>query len=355
MNVNITATELLNWYDLNFRQMPWRTPPGDRKQGFMPDPYQIWLSEIMLQQTTVKTVEAYFKKFLLKWPTITDLASAEDSEVMAAWAGLGYYARARNLLKSARILVTDYQGVFPKNIEELQKLPGIGPYTSAAIAAISFDLSATVMDGNVERVISRIHAIKKPLPESKPLLFQKAKILTPTDRAGDYAQAIMDLGATICTPRKPKCDSCPWTHGCLGRAKGIAQKLPIKIPKKQKVSRYGVVYVVKREDGAWLLERRVNKGLLGGMLGWPGSEWSEVPYEKPPLDANWTTSHSIVHHIFTHFHLYLTVKIATASQKQQPKIGKFIGNNKFNKSDLPTVMRKVFEVAYTELKNTPPL
>jgi len=351
LTANISSYDLLSWYDTNARRMPWRVSPNEIKAGTRPDPYKVWLSEIMLQQTTVTTVKNYFIKFVSAWPTISDLANADDNEVMAAWAGLGYYARARNLLKCARIIMSKFNGIFPDNINELQKLPGIGPYTSAAISAIAFDKPNTVMDGNVERVMSRIYAIQKPLPFAKPQLFDGAQKITPKVRAGDYAQAVMDLGSTICIPRNPKCNLCPWEKGCLGKQKGIAMMLPNKVKKPVKPERYGIIYVVKREDGAWLLEKREPKGLLGGMLGWPSSNWSKIPDDAAPIKAKWTTSNDIVKHVFSHFTLYLTVKVTKVPVGIEPIVGEFYHPNKFLKSDLPKLMQKVFDIGVSEIKN----
>jgi A/G-specific adenine glycosylase len=330
----------LAWYDRHARDLPWRVLPSDRAKGLHNDPYRVWLSEVMLQQTTVVTVKEYFLNFTTTWPTVFDLAAAKDADVMAAWAGLGYYARARNLLKCARVVATDYDGNFPETADELMKLPGIGPYTSAAIAAIAFDQPTAVMDGNVERVMSRIHAIEEPLPTSKPTLKQLTEAHTPLDRSGDYAQAVMDLGATICTPRNPACGICPWQSHCKARPLGIAAELPRKIPKTPKPTRKGFAYVARRADGAWLLETRPEKGLLGGMLGWPGSAWSENPDPTPPFNAIWRDTHVDVRHTFTHFHLILTVLTAEAPPGLN---GEFIPD--LRPTDLPTVMRKVFDVA----------
>lgn len=297
----------------------------------------------MLQQTTVAAVKDYFLKFTALWPTVRDLAEADDAEVMAAWAGLGYYARARNLLKCARVVTDEHGGVFPNDRDSLQALPGIGPYTSAAISAIAFDLPETVLDGNVERVMSRIHAVEAPLPTSKPELMTLAQALTPQKRAGDYAQAVMDLGATICTPKSPACGICPWLDACEGREKGIASELPRKLPKKAKPTRRGIAYVLRNSDGAWLLETRPDKGLLGGMLGWPGSDWAEDPIPAPPVSADWQPAGMEVRHTFTHFHLVLNVMVAEADL--EPELGEFIPHQSFRPSDLPTVMRKVFDAA----------
>ena len=337
---------LLDWYDRHARALPWRVPPEDSRAGTRPDPYRIWLSEVMLQQTTVAAVKAYFHRFTTRWPTVTDLAEAEDGEVMGEWAGLGYYARARNLLKCARAVVADHGGLFPDTREGLLTLPGIGPYTASAIAAIAFGRAETVVDGNVERVMARLHDIRTPLPAAKPELTAVAAALTPPARPGDYAQAVMDLGATICTPRSPACGICPWREPCRARAEGTAADLPRKTPKKAQPVRRGIAYVVRRADGAWLLERRPDRGLLGGMLGWPGSDWTEiVPDDRPPMDADWTTLEAEARHTFTHFHLLLEIRIATVPQGAAPETGEFLDPAAFRPSDLPTVMRKVFDLA----------
>ena len=334
---------LLDWYDIHAREMPWRTSPADKKAGIAPDPYRVWLSEIMLQQTTVAAVKDYFLKFTALWPTVSDLARAEDAEVMAAWAGLGYYARARNLLKCARVITSEFGGAFPDTVPELQTLPGIGPYTSAAIASIAFDKHATVVDGNVERVMSRLFAVEVPLPTSKPELTRLAEKLTPARRQGDYNQAVMDLGATICSPKNPACGICPWWGPCIARAEGIAADLPKKLPKKVKPTRHGIAYVARRPDGAWLLETRPERGLLGGMLGWPGSDWTETPAPNPPLAAEWQDTGVQVRHTFTHFHLKL--QVLTAQSNAAPAVGQFIAHDQFSPAALPTVMRKVYDVA----------
>ncbi|NNK67967.1 MAG: A/G-specific adenine glycosylase [Rhodobacteraceae bacterium] len=339
------AAALLDWYDAHAREMPWRVGPAARRAGARPDPYHVWLSEIMLQQTTVAAVRDYFRAFVTKWPGVTDLAMAEDAEVMGAWAGLGYYARARNLLKCARIVATEYGGWFPDTHDALLKLPGIGPYTAAAVASIAFDRPETVVDGNVERVMARLFDVHTPLPTAKGELTELAAKLTPTTRPGDYAQAVMDLGATICTPRNPACGICPWSQGCAGRSAGHAESLPAKLPKTPKPVRLGYVYLVQRNDGAWLLETRPDKGLLGGMLGWPVSEWSENPVEDPPLAANWQDPGAEVRHTFTHFHLRLSVRTAVVSVEATPLRGRFVERGDFRPSDLPTLMRKAFDLA----------
>ena len=341
--------QLLDWYDVHARKMPWRVGPAERKAGARPDPYRVWMSEIMLQQTTVATVRDYFQRFVARWPTVGDLAGAEDAEVMGEWAGLGYYARARNLLKCARAVVADHGGEFPADHAALLKLPGIGPYTAAAIASIAFDQPFAVLDGNVERVMARLHDIHTPLPAAKPELMARAAALTPPERPGDYAQAVMDLGATICTPTSPACGICPWRDPCAARLAGTASELPKKTPKKPKPVRHGTVYLARRADGAWLLETRADKGLLGGMLGWPGSDWVDStrdrPAGEPPLDADWRTLPGEVRHTFTHFHLILDVRLAEVPQGAVPARGDFIPRDRFRPSDLPTVMRKAFDLA----------
>lgn len=334
------SRQLLSWYDAHTRVMPWRVSPQDRAAGHRPDPYRVWLSEVMLQQTTVAAVRDYFHRFTARWPTVRALAAAEDASVMAEWAGLGYYARARNLLKCARAVVADHAGQFPDTREALLTLPGIGPYTAAAIAAIAFDRPATVVDGNVERVISRLRRVETPLPAAKPELTALAARLTPATRSGDYAQAIMDLGATICTPRRPACSLCPWSPACLGRAEGIQADLPRKSPKADKPTRHGTLWLGHR-DGAVLLERRPDKGLLGGMLGIPGDAW-DGQGGPAPADAPWQVIGE-VRHTFTHFHLILTVQAARLDGP--PRRGDLIPRQHFRPADLPTVMRKAWDLA----------
>lgn len=340
----VIGADLLDWYDANARILPWRVGPADRRAGQMADPYKVWLSEIMLQQTTVAAVEGYFAVFTRRWPSVDALAAAKDEDVMGAWAGLGYYARARNLLKCARIVAQDCGGRFPDSYDALLTLPGIGPYTAAAIASIAFDQPETVMDGNVERVVARLFHVETPLPQAKPELKAHAAGLTPKTRPGDHAQAMMDLGATICTPRNPACGICPLMAHCAARRAGVAPDLPKKAPKKAKPIRRGVVYIAERADGALLLERRPEKGLLGGMLGWPGSEWGDAPEPAPPIHAEWTPLAGEVRHTFTHFHLILQVMRAEVPNDAQPLRGDFVGKPVFRPSDLPTAMRKAFDL-----------
>lgn len=339
------SDEILEWYDHNARNMPWRVSPADRKAGVRPDPYRVWMSEIMLQQTTVAAVRAYFERFTQRWPTVQDLAAANDPDVMGEWAGLGYYARARNLLKCARVVASEYDGAFPDTYDALLKLPGIGPYTAAAVASIAFDRAETVLDGNVERVMARLHDIHEPLPGSKPTLKALATELTPQDRPGDYAQAVMDLGATICTPKSPACGLCPWRTPCTARLAGTAQDLPRKSPKKPKPTRFGHVYIAQNADGDWLMERRPEKGLLGGMLGWPGGDWLEAPDPAPPFQADWQHIPGEVLHTFTHFHLVLKIFTAPMPEAFAPAPPLLlVKRHDFRRSDLPTVMRKAFDL-----------
>ncbi|WP_170479274.1 A/G-specific adenine glycosylase [Ruegeria arenilitoris] len=334
------STALLRWYDDHARTMPWRVAPMDRVAGCVPDPYRVWLSEVMLQQTTVAAVREYFVRFTTRWPDVKALAAAPDDQVMAEWAGLGYYARARNLLKCARVIATVYDGKFPSSYEALTKLPGIGPYTAAAIAAIAFDRPETVMDGNIERVMARLFDIHDPLPGSKPKLKKRAAELTPDERPGDYAQAVMDLGATICSPKSPACGVCPVRTWCRAQSAGSQFELPKKSPKKPKPTRHGHLYIARRNDGALLLERRPEKGLLGGMLGWPGSDWSETPVPAPPFPADWTVLRGEVRHTFTHFHLILRIWTANLPDGTIPEGLIILDKHNFRPNDLPTVMRK---------------
>lgn len=305
----------------------------------------------MLQQTTVAAVHGYFLRFIARWPDVFALAQAKDADVMGEWAGLGYYARALNLLKCARVIVNDHGAIFPNDYRTLITLPGIGPYTGAAIASIAFDQPEAVVDGNVERVMARVFQVETPLPTAKPELVALAKRLTPANRPGDYAQAVMDLGATICTPKSPTCGLCPWAEPCVARKNSMQSTLPRRLAKKPKPTRLGVVYLARREDGAWLLERRPDKGLLGGMLGWPGAEWSDVAREAPPMDASWQEVPETVRHTFTHFHLILSLRIAIVHNTAKPKIGHFVPADQFKPSQLPTAMRKAYELAAPEFSS----
>ncbi|MEQ8896473.1 MAG: A/G-specific adenine glycosylase [Roseovarius sp.] len=345
------VSEILDWYDRHARDLPWRVGPAARAAGIRPDPYRVWLSEVMLQQTTVAAVKSYFERFTTLWPTVTDLARAEDGTVMGEWAGLGYYARARNLLKCARVVTDEHGGRFPDTREGLLALPGIGPYTAAAISAIAYDAPEVVVDGNVERVMARLFDIRTPLPAAKPEMTAAAAKMTPTQRPGCYAQAVMDLGATICTPRSPACGICPWREPCAARSAGVQSDLPVKAPKKTKPTRYGYAYVARRADGAWLLERRPDSGLLGGMLGWPGSDWNDDPQPAPPLKADWHRLAEEARHTFTHFHLRLKIDVALLPTDAAPERGTFLPLHEFRPASLPTVMRKVFDLAHGSFEN----
>ena len=305
---------LLAWYDANARDLAWRVGPGDHLTGQRADPYRVWLSEVMLQQTTVPHATPYFLKFIARWPTVSDLAAAEDGDVMAAWAGLGYYARARNLLACARAVARDHGGVFPDTEESLRALPGLGPYTAAAIAAIAFDRPTNVVDGNVERVMARLYAVDAPMPQSKPELKALAASLVTGDRPGDWAQALMDLGATVCRPKSPLCDRCPVAGLCAGLATGAPGSYPHKSTKAVRPHRFGVTYVLTQGDLVALV-RRPPKGLLGGMLALPVSAWRSAPFTdaealaEGPIPADWQAVGE-VEHVFTHFSLTQTVVLA---------------------------------------------
>ncbi|NIZ15207.1 A/G-specific adenine glycosylase [Phaeobacter sp. HF9A] len=345
------SQELLAWYDVHARSLPWRVSPSARAAGQRPDPYRIWLSGGMLQQPPAAAEKEYFERFPRRWPKVSDLAAAEDADVMGEWAGLGYYARARNLLKCARVVAQDLGGEFPESYDGLIALPGIGPYTAAAIASIAFDLPEVVLDGNVERVMARMFDEHTPLPSAKPILKGYAASLTPAARPGDYAQAVMDLGATICSPKSPACGICPWRSPCLARSNGSAADLPKKTPKKAKPTRHGYAYIARSATGDWLLERRPDKGLLGGMLGWPGSEWAATPQETPPFVTNWQDLGAEVRHTFTHFHLILQVRIGQLPADYVPAPGQeILSRHAFRPSDLPTVMRKAFDLAHAEMR-----
>ncbi len=302
---------LLCWYDRQARALPWRTGPAERRAGVRPDPYRVWLSEVMLQQTTTAHAAPYFDAFTARWPTVGDLAAEEDGAVMAAWAGLGYYARARNLLACARAVADQHGGVFPDTEAGLRALPGVGAYTAAAVAAIAFDRPANVVDGNVERVMSRLYAVETPLPPARPELARVASGLATDERPGDWAQALMDLGATVCTPRSPRCLVCPLTPDCTAYAGGAPETYPRKAAKAERPHRHGYAYVLRRGEEVALV-RRPPKGLLGGMLGLPTSAWSTEPAPAPPVAAAWREV-GAVEHVFTHFSLTLTVLRAEGS------------------------------------------
>ena len=339
------AQRLLAWYDRHRRTLPWRAAAGERTP-----PYRVWLSEIMLQQTTVATVGDFFRRFVERWPTVEALAAAPLDRVLSAWAGLGYYARARNLHACARAVTDRHEGRFPEDEASLLALPGIGRYTAAAIRAIAFDQPASAVDGNVERVIARLFAIETPLPDAKPEIQARAATLVPEQRAGDYAQAMMDLGATVCTPKSPHCVICPLMAHCRARKLGIAEDLPRRAPKTQKPTRRGLAFVLARKDGAILLRKRPAEGLLGGMDEVPSSPWREGTFSaaqalaEAPVPARWRILDGLVRHTFTHFHLELTVARATATTDRLAILApgtSWCTLDRMTERALPTVMRKV--------------
>jgi A/G-specific adenine glycosylase len=346
-------TDLLAWYDRHRRKLPWRAPPGVRA-----DPYRVWLSEIMLQQTTVTAVAPYYARFLQRWPDIRALAAAPLDEVLKTWAGLGYYARARNLHACACIVVDRHGGKFPAREADLRELPGIGAYTAAAIAAIAFDAPATPVDGNVERVIARLHALDTPLPAAKTEISRLAQAFTPPRRAGDFAQAMMDLGATICTPKRPACALCPWNESCKAYARGDAETFPRRVPKREGQLRRGAAFVVRRADGFVLVRTRPEKGLLGGMTEVPTTEWTKdfddgaalkcAPRLAAKKLPKWRRTVGTVRHVFTHFPLELTVYAADVPAcTPAPKGTRWIAIADIDGEALPSLMRKVLAHALT--------
>jgi A/G-specific adenine glycosylase len=339
---------LLAWYDANRRRLPWRALPGETA-----DPYRVWLSEIMLQQTTVAAVGPYFQNFMKRWPTMKALGRTPVEEVMSAWAGLGYYSRARNLHACAQAVVQNHGGRLPADEDALLELPGIGPYTAAAIAAIAFGKQAAPVDGNIERVLARLFAVKSPLPGVKPQLRAIAESLAPAKRAGDFAQAMMDLGATICTPKSPACANCPWTEDCLARAAGIAQSLPARDAKRARPLKRGAAFVVLSEADEILLRRRPPKGLLGGMHEPPMSPWEAgfpaEPLSHAPLEARFRKLPGIVRHGFTHFELELQVFRAEGVARSKANGGgEWAPIAELARFALPSVMRKVVDHALAD-------
>ena len=339
---------LLDWYDRERRDLPWRAGPGRK-----PDPYRVWLSEIMLQQTTVKAVIPYYHEFLRRWPSVEALAGASLDEILAAWAGLGYYSRARNLVRCARAVVAEHGGEFPGSEQALRALPGIGPYTAAAIAAIAFGEPATAVDGNVERVVARLFAVTQPLPAAKPELRRLAQRLTPVRRAGDHAQALMDLGATICTPKRPSCLMCPIARSCSARAQGIEAHLPMRAAKPERPLRRAVAFLALRADGRVLLRQRPEAGLLGGMLEVPSTDWAgalppvEAALREVPALGDWRATPGVVTHTFTHFRLealvyraHVPAKVGLTTWADAPRC-QWVPRRDLDRAALPSVMRKI--------------
>ncbi|MFG1394322.1 A/G-specific adenine glycosylase [Xanthobacter agilis] len=335
---------LLAWYDIHRRRLPWRAEAGRRA-----DPYHVFLSEIMLQQTTVKAVVPYFDAFLRRWPTVAHLADAPLEEVLSAWAGLGYYARARNLHACAKAVVARHGGRFPANEVLLLDLPGIGPYTAAAIAAIAFNLPASPVDGNIERVVTRLHAVEEALPKAKPRIRALAAELVPPRRPGDHAQAMMDLGATICTPKSPACALCPFSAPCRARAEGTMLRYPVKTKKAAKPERAAIAFLAVRADGAVLLRTRPDKGLLAKMTEVPATPWSASegaipadPARHAPVKAQWRALPGAVRHVFTHFALELSVwRADLPAGTPAPDGARFVLPRDFDAEALPSLMRKV--------------
>jgi A/G-specific adenine glycosylase len=336
---------LLAWYDAEARALPWRVAPAARAAGVRPDPYRVWLSEVMLQQTTVPHATPYFLDFLRRWPGVAELAAADDAEVMAAWAGLGYYARARNLLACARAVAERHGGRFPDSEAGLLALPGVGAYTAAAVAAIAFDRPANVVDGNVERVMARLYAVDTPVPAGKPELKRRAADLVGVDRPGDWAQALMDLGATVCRPKAPLCDRCPLADGCAARAAGAPETWPRREARAARPRRFGLAWVLVR-GGEVALVRRPPQGLLGGMLALPTSDWRDRPWGADdaaalaPSPVEWREVGEI-EHVFTHF--ALTLRVLRAEGDEAPAGATWAGREALQ--GLPSVFLKAVRTA----------
>jgi len=337
---------LLQWYDRNARRLPWRSPPGTPP----PEAYRVWLSEVMLQQTTVAAVQPYFARFVERWPTVAALAAADEADVMAAWAGLGYYSRARNLIACAREVARI--GGFPDDEVGLRALPGLGAYTAAAVAAIAFDRPAVVVDANVERVVARLFTIAEPLPGSRPAIRAAAAAITPSQRAGDFAQAMMDLGATVCTPRNPRCLLCPLRPDCRADAQGLAETLPAKVAKKAKPHRLGRAWWIERDGAVWLV-RRPGKGMLGGMRALPDDGWSARADGdgRPPFAGDWRGG-GVVRHGFTHFDLDLQLMLCEGVEMVHHLVkgaaGEFWPVDDIESAGLPTVFAKAARLALAQ-------
>ncbi|MFM9827849.1 MAG: A/G-specific adenine glycosylase [Sphingomonas sp.] len=335
------ADRLLAWYDAHARVLPWRALPGETA-----DPYRVWLSEIMLQQTTVATVRTRFAEFVARWPTLAAFAAADEAEVMAAWAGLGYYARARNLIACARAIVADHGGALPGDEAALRALPGIGDYTAAAIAAIAFGKRAVVVDANVERVVARLFAVREALPAARPAIRAHVDAVTPLARAGDVAQAMMDLASSICRPKAPACDRCPLRVPCIGAELGTPECFPVKPPKKPKPQRFGTAFWLERGDQV-LLVRRPGRGLLGGMRALPTGPWQETApglLDPPTSDVGWALTGAAISHVFTHFRLELALAIADAGGHSVPEGGEWWPVAELESAGLPTVFAKAARI-----------
>jgi A/G-specific adenine glycosylase len=351
------AVKLLAWYDVSRRSLPWRAAPGER-----PDPYAVWLSEIMLQQTTVAAAADYYRAFLSRWPVVAALAAAPVEEVMQAWAGLGYYTRARNLHACAKKIVAEHGGEFPADEAELRALPGIGPYTAAAVSAIAFGRRAAVVDGNIERVAARLLALETPLPAGKKAIAAFVAALTPHTRAGDFAQAGMDLGATICTPRKPDCDHCPLAEDCAAHEEGKVEAFLANPPHKPRPQMRGAAFYLRRADGAVLTRTRPPRGLLGGMVEFCGSDWRADRAEDwalrhaeksaPLAGIAWTLAGDI-DHVFTHFALSLKIYVGFAPAGAEPPEGcRWLNETQMRIAALPSVMRKAEACARAHLESS---
>jgi A/G-specific adenine glycosylase len=333
------SAQLLAWYDANARALPWRSPPGTAA----PDPYRVWLSEVMLQQTTVAAVGPYFAKFVARWPTVQALAAAAEADVMAAWAGLGYYSRARNLIACARA-VADAGGGFPSTEAELRGLPGLGAYTAAAVAAIAFGQRAAVVDANVERVIARLFAIAEPLPGARKMIRARVEAALPQARSGDFAQGLMDLGATICTPRNPRCPLCPLAPQCRGRIAG-AERFPVKAAKQAKPQRFGKAFWIARAGSVWLV-RRPDRGMLGAMRALPDDGWNAKGNgaSDAPLAGPWQSAGAI-RHSFTHFDLDLQLMLYSGTDWDRLSGGEWWALDRLDAAGLPTLFAKAARLA----------
>lgn len=336
MSIDSSAFQhaLLDWYDQNARALPWRAKPGQ-----LPNPYYVLLSEVMLQQTTVATVKGYFQRFIEKWPRLEDLAKASLDDLLVLWQGLGYYSRARNLYKTIQQL--NQQGIFPQTVEGLKQLSGIGDYTAAAIAAIAFDQPVVPVDGNVIRVLARVFALSDSLPLLKKKVTEQANLIRPTIRAGDFAQALMDLGAMICRPNQPICKDCPVKNFCQAYVEGLQNQLPVKKQKPPKPTRYGAIFLITNDKGEILLRKRPEKGLLAGMVELPGTDWTETNVELPMFAKNWPKRDKMIKHTFTHFHLELTVYLNNSNFSKLK--GFWVNLKNLNQYAIPTVIKKILQ------------